>query len=70
MYCCRNCGGMLELSLRLEGHESKLWRYYTSEVLYPLRFAEKHADVAKYRPPTDLVREQGGAIRSKKCHKI
>ena len=46
---------MLELSMKLEEHEMKFWRFYTSEVLYPLRFAEKHSDMAKYRPPVDLV---------------
>ena len=46
---------MLELSMKLEEHETKFWRFYTSEVLYPLRFAEKHSDMAKYRPPVDLV---------------
>ena len=42
--------------MKLGEHEMKFWRFYTSEVLYPLRFAEKHSDMAKYRPPVDLVR--------------
>ena len=51
----RNCGGMLELSMKLAEHETTFWRFYTSEVLYPLRFAEKHSDMAKYRAPAELV---------------
>ena len=46
---------MLELSMKLGEHVMKFWRFYTSEVLYPLRFAEKHSDMAKYRAPAELV---------------
>ena len=53
---------MLELRMNLKEHETKLWRFYTSEVLYPLRFAERHSDMAKYRPPVDLVCTWGGKL--------
>ena len=46
---------MLELCMKLGEHETTFWRFYTSEVLYPLRFAEKHSDMAKYRAPAELV---------------
>ena len=57
---------MLELRLKLEEHETTLWKFYTSEVLYPLRFAEKHSDMAKYRPPVDLVRDSKLILSKKK----